>query len=452
MKRKIIAVVMACCIGAGLIACGNADAGAADVPNDAQSTAEIADAQDKQTEQAAAEGSGYNGEKVSITVFNEWVGTHPFAGYFDRRLEEFRKAYPNIEVNVEEIAGSSTANMDAKLKVQISSGELPDAFYTNDKSIIDLARKSDLLQDMKTMLDQDEEFRQDLDMTDIETWNEGTEHVYGICSSKDFFGYFYNKRLLKEAGYDKFPESWEEFYVMCDKLKENGVAPMSLETKTAWYSSLTMLATLAGNSETGNKMANTVGVVDYNTPEFIEAAENLQNMFLNYTTVDAPGSDVSVALNNFTGSQTAMVLDGAWRISELTDSPVGGDLDVALIPGNGAIAYPAYAWFSGSKDELKAAAAYEFIKWMSNRDDQALRLEMLGAIPASTNVDYTKMELSELMVKLLEMREKTDYTVLSCWRVYPASVTAIVPQELAALATGQNTPEQFASNLTKASD
>ena len=58
-------------------------------------------------------------------------------------------------------------------------------------------------------------------MEDIASWNEGSDQVYGICSHKDFFGFFYNKEILKAAGYEKFPESWDELYKLCEKLKES---------------------------------------------------------------------------------------------------------------------------------------------------------------------------------------------------------------------------------------
>ena len=190
-----------------------------------------------------------------------------------------------IDVNVEEIAGSTTANMDAKLKVQVSSGELPDVFYTNDQSIIDLAKKSNLLYDFKEKLDADAELKDELDMEDIASWNEGSDQVYGICSHKDFFGFFYNKEILKAAGYEKFPESWDELYKLCEKLKEDGIAAMSLETKTAWYSSLTLLAALASGSEEGQEMAKTVGLTDYNTRNSfgadVTAPKNVYGIFNN---------------------------------------------------------------------------------------------------------------------------------------------------------------------------
>lgn len=391
------------------------------------------------------------GEKTSITVYTEWVGSHPYSEYFADRVKSFEEEHPDINVNVEEIAGSTTANMDAKLKVQISSGELPDVFYTNDQSIIRLAKESNLLYDFKEKLDADTELKNELDMNDIASWNEGTDHVYGICSHKDFFGMFYNKEILKEAGYDEVPETWDEFYEMCDAIKENGIAPMAMETKTAWYSSLMLLAIMASQNEQGLEMANTIGLTDYNTPEFIEAAGQLQEIFTEYSTTDAPGSDISVALNNFTSGKAAMVLDGAWRIGELTDA-MGENLGEDYLPGKGVVSYPGYAWFSGSQDEAKAEASYEFIKWFNNKEDQTIRLQELGLIPASQNVEYDNLGLSDLMLQILDMRSDVGYSISSCWRVYTAEVTAIAPQELAALGMKQNTPEQFAENLTNASE
>lgn len=421
--RKATALILSVCMVFGLAACGSGETSS----------------------------DNNSGEKTSITVYTEWVGSHSYADYFAERLESFREAHPEIEVNVEEIAGSTTANMDAKLKVQISSGELPDVFYTNDQSIIRLAKESNLLYDFKDMLDADTELKNELDMDDIASWNEGEDHVYGICSHKDFFGLFYNKELLKAAGYDEVPETWDEFYKMCAALTANGVAPMAMETKTAWYSSLMLLAIMASQDEQGLEMANTIGLTDYNTPEFIEAASQLQTIFKEYSTTDAPGSDISVALNNFTSGKSAMVLDGAWRIGELTEA-IGDNLGEDFLPGKGVVSYPGYAWFSGSQDEAKAKASYEFIKWFNNKEDQTIRLQELGLIPASQNVAYDDLGLSDLMLQILDMREDVGYSISSCWRVYTAEVTAIAPQELAALGTGQNTPEQFAENYTNASE
>jgi raffinose/stachyose/melibiose transport system substrate-binding protein len=394
-------------------------------------------------------------KKVKIIVFNEWIGSHPFTPYFNKRLASFKAAHPNIDVQVDEIAGSSTANMDSKLKVQISAGELPDAFYTNDKSIIKLAKKQNLLYDFKPFLDKDRDLKSSLSANDLAMWNDGKAHVYGISSTEDFFGYFYNKELFKKVGYQKFPETWDQFNDACAKLKAIGIAPMSLETKTAWISSLTLFANLSASGPAGVKIANAIELKDYNSPEFIKAATALQNYFQKYSTVDAAGSDVSVAMNNFINGKTAMYLDGTWRIGQFRDekqTPKGfaGKLGVALLPNKGIVSYPSFAWFSGSKSKAKAAAAYELVKWFSNTESQKDMLQMLGNMPVSPKINVSTLKIDPLMADYFKLKPEVKYRVISPWRIYFASVTAIIPQELSALATGQITPAKFAQDLSNA--
>ncbi|MFB9277333.1 ABC transporter substrate-binding protein [Cohnella cellulosilytica] len=400
-------------------------------------------------------GSAAPGEaKVSIQVFTEFVGSHPFAPYWKQRLQAFKDEHPNIDVKVEEIAGAGNNSMDGKLKVLISSGELPDVFLTNDKDMIEIAKNANLLTDLKPMLDQDADFNGQLDQGDLEDWNNGTEHVYGISSHKDFYGYFYNKEMFEKAGITP-AGTWDEFFANLEKLKETGVAPLSLETKNVFVSSSMLLALTGTQSAEGNRFALTPSPGSYETPEFIEAAKQLQNMYMNYTTKDAIGGDYAVAQNNFFNEKTAIFSTGTWDISLIRDgAPEGfGDkVGVAMFPNNGIFSFPAYAWFSGSKDDAKAKAAYEFIKHFNNKEDQGVRLEMLDFMPVDTSINLSEYEVDPLLQDYINMRDDVQYRMMSPWRVYQSSVSAIISQELAALGTGASTPEQFAKRLTEAAN
>lgn len=392
-------------------------------------------------------------EKVKITMYTEWVGTHPFTGYFNSRLDAFKTAHPEVEVEVDELAGNTTATMDGKLKIAISAGELPDVFTTADASIMNLAKESNLLYELTDLINGDEAFKSHLDMNDLATWNGGTDHIYAVNGYKEVFGFFYNKQLLEKAGYSSFPTTWEDFWKLCDALKAQGVAPMSLCTTTAWLSSTTFFSLLSEAGETGKALAHTTDVTDYTGPEYVHAAAQLQKCFQEYTTPDAPGSDLTVAINNFLTGQTAMIVDGAWRIEEFTSpetSQIGDYVGVARLPGNGAVSYPGTGFFCGSKDEAKAKAAYELIKSFIGADGQAEALSMIGAIPTSTSLDVSNLGLHPLMTDILDLRDNLDYYVTSCWRVYSAATRAIVSQEQAALGMGQITPEEYCKNLTNA--
>ena len=44
-------------------------------------------------------------------------------------------------------------------------------------------------------------------------------------------GMFLNPELFAEAGIEKFPETWEEFWDCCDRLQANGITPLGLHTE-----------------------------------------------------------------------------------------------------------------------------------------------------------------------------------------------------------------------------
>lgn len=58
---------------------------------------------------------------------------------------------------------------------------------------------------------------------------------------------------------------------------------------SGWLTNLWMSALIGTNGDAGNEWMNTMYPTDYNTPEVIAAAENIQKMFQNYTTLDAVG-------------------------------------------------------------------------------------------------------------------------------------------------------------------
>ena len=50
---------------------------------------------------------------------------------------------------------------------------------------------------------------------------------YGVPTNGYWEATFYNKTLLAQAGYDKFPENWKDFLDMCDALKAKGITPIA---------------------------------------------------------------------------------------------------------------------------------------------------------------------------------------------------------------------------------
>ena len=163
--------------------------------------------------------------------------------------------------------------------------------------------------------------------------------LYGIPQSKQVIGYFYNKALFEKAGISGPAATWDEFFAQCEQFKAAGITPVSMDTAdSGWVTSL-MLGAMIGTSDAGEAFMNTLQPTDYNTPEFIEAAGNIQKLFMNYTTSDAVGGKYEHAAANFYAGKTAMIANGPWMISSFYDAsmPPEGFADqvgVAAYPGN----------------------------------------------------------------------------------------------------------------------
>ena len=229
------------------------------------------------------ENAGGSGEVVEITFPSMWVGVNTFKEWFEDRMEVFNAEYgDSIKVNIEEIAGDQ--NYVDKIKVLYSSDSLPDAFCTGGYNLIDTMQ--DKLVDLTPYID-DEWKKMGTDVS----WevNSRDGKIYGIPYARQAIGYFYNKDLFAQAGIEKPAETWDEFFEQCDKLLAAGITPLSMDTAdSGWVTSL-MLGAMIGQTDAGEEFMNTNLPKDYNTPEFIEAAGNIQRMFQNYTTSDAVG-------------------------------------------------------------------------------------------------------------------------------------------------------------------
>ena len=65
--------------------------------------------------------------------------------------------------------------------------------------------------------------------------------LYVIPFESAYWPVMYNKKLLSEVGYDKFPETFDELWDCCDKLKAKGITPMSQMTGENAYTTVLWL-------------------------------------------------------------------------------------------------------------------------------------------------------------------------------------------------------------------
>lgn len=384
-------------------------------------------------------------EVVEINFPTHWVGVSVNAPWFQERLAAFNEQYGDkIKVNVEEIAGDQ--NYVDKMKVLYSSNSLPDAISTGGYNLIDSMK--DQLVDLTDYMDDEWRSR----ASDI-CWevNSRDGRVYAVPYTRQVIGYFYNKDLFAQAGIEKPAETWDEFFDQCDKLLAAGITPLSMDTAdSGWVTSL-MLGAMIGQTDEGEAFMNTNLPTNYNTPEFIAAAANIQKMFQKYTTPDAIGGAYENAASNFFMEETAIIANGPWMVSDFYDTSLveegfADKIGTAMYPGDVMYNSGKIGFNIASKDEKTLEATLTFVKFLTSEESQLKMLEMTGDTPAAEGLvsDAVKPLVNEVMAN----GDAATHCINDFQSLWYANVVDEISVQYPLLAQGKITPEQFAQALT----
>lgn len=451
MKKKtgnrMLGLAMSGLMALGLTACGNTGGG------------ESAAADQARPEETAQSTEASSDEKIVLDVINYHVGTDYAAEYYSYLFEAFQQTEEgkNVEFHFEEIPTTDAFNQ--KIKLLISSGDLPDIVFNGGNNITELAAKSGKVADLTPYFDADPEWEALFDETSLE-FNMVDGKIYGVPVSKEISYIYYNKDLFAQAGIEA-PEvayaDWNAFFEACDKLKAAGITPVGMDTAdSGWLTNLWMSALIGTNGDAGNQWMNSMYPTDFNTPEVVAAAETVQKMFQEYTTADAVGGKYDPMATHFFNGEVAMVPNGPWMIpdfSETEKAPEGfyDKVGIMLMPGNGMEMVPTPGDMVGASEEEKIKAAVDFLKFETKPENQIKALEMTGLQPVSNGLEIpaTLIESDPLMAQVLEIQDKAEVTYGQNQAYWYQNTIDTFSTELPELAYGNITPEEFCEKLSE---
>ncbi len=451
MKKKtgnrMLGLAMSGLMALGLTACGNTGGG------------ESAAADQARPEETAQSTEASSDEKIVLDVINYHVGTDYAAEYYSYLFEAFQQTEEgkNVEFHFEEIPTTDAFNQ--KIKLLISSGDLPDIVFNGGNNITELAAKSGKVADLTPYFDADPEWEALFDETSLE-FNMVDGKIYGVPVSKEISYIYYNKDLFAQAGIEA-PEvayaDWNAFFEACDKLKAAGITPVGMDTAdSGWLTNLWMSALIGTNGDAGNQWMNSMYPTDFNTPEVVAAAETVQKMFQEYTTADAVGGKYDPMATHFFNGEIAMIPNGPWMIpdfSETEKAPEGfyDKVGIMLMPGNGMEMVPTPGDMVGASEEEKIKAAVDFLKFETKPENQIKALEMTGLQPVSNGLEIpaTLIESDPLMAQVLEIQDKAEVTYGQNQAYWYQNTIDTFSTELPELAYGNITPEEFCEKLSE---
>lgn len=373
-------------------------------------------------------------EEITINFPCIWVGTDAKSEGIAAIVDAFNTDYAGqYKVVIEEYTDYQ-AYRD-KVRTLITTGQAPDIFSFDNAAELTTYSSSGRLMDLSTALN--DEWVATLSDGCLNYVQQADGAVYALPYEQAIIPMFYNTRLFAEAGVESFPETMDEMWEACEKLKAIGVSPFSQMTgENAWTSMLwySMIVNACGGKDAyANGLDN---------PAFEQAAEILKQMF-EYTTADAVGAGAAVSGGHFLNERSAMFANGPWYINNFYTNGVENlDQSVAVSPfpsvegglgETGSCLSVVQAFIAAGKqdDPAKAEAVVAFLKYMTNP-------ELVSSLSSSSAcLFFVKFEADEnaerIRGEIVSMGNAAPYTLNHFQGAMPTAIANAFPSAVDAL-------------------
>ncbi len=220
---------------------------------------------------------------------------------------------------------------------------------------------------------------------------------------------YYNRDMFKEVGLpDRAPETWDEFADFCKKLtkkegaetKRVGYAVQMGTTTAHWYFQELLYAY-------GNDVSDDKFKVLIDQPEGVAAAKFLQDLITQGIAI--PGTGPDGAQGEFTNQRSGLHFGSTGSLVNIVTTSkfkVGvGFMPAAKrrqVPIGGSV----LSVMAASPKE-KQAAAWKFIKYMTNTESNVYFVQKTGYMPISTTA-VNSQEMKDFMAKNPEFKVAVD--------------------------------------------
>lgn len=273
-----------------------------------------------------------------------------------------------------------------QISVMVASDSLPDVMDVDNTDTLTYAKMgilADLTDRVESEIETDQYYPGVLESQQVDG------KYYGLPFTANNLCLFYNKDLLEQAG-TEVPTTWDELLNACEKLKAIGVNGFGVAGSQTTDTTFQMWPFIwgAGADETS---------VD--SPEMTEMLEFYQTMIDNgYMSTEVVNYVSGDNANQFTAGNTAMIIDGPWRLSSI-EADAGFEYGVAAIPvkeaGNDQVTALGGHNFAIT-DGDNVDAAWEFVKYMNSPEVMKKYSEAENYIPSRKDVceesDYFKAD------------------------------------------------------------
>jgi ABC-type glycerol-3-phosphate transport system substrate-binding protein len=282
--------------------------------------------------------------------------------------------------------------------------------------------------------------------------------AYSVPSNLGAWVCWYDKRQFRRHGWEP-PRTWSEFMALCEKMKAAGVAPLAFQGKYpnyAWATLLSLYQRLVPFERWYAMQDLQPGA--FTEPEFIRAAQLLQEMAARYFQPGALAMTHTESQMEWVNGRAAMIFCGLWLKNEMkTAIPPGFEMacfPVPIVEGGRGDPQAVYGWsgeyffvFADAQHPKEAADFLKFMLSLPCARDYVQRLDTLSPVKGCVKGIRISPELQSA-VDVLDRSSRTFSDRLASLYL-EFSVTAS-QQSLADLMAGKITPQEFGARLETA--
>lgn len=324
MKRLTALILSAAMVGAMLTGCGS---------NAGTETNTTTGGGGATTTAGDAQASGTLDKDKSVTIrFATQSMTEATTPVFLSVLEQFRKDYPNVKLEIEESPGN---DLITKINTDIMGDNTPDIFTfwrPEAKWNVDKYIEKGAIADLTDLVNTDPFFK---DLFPEYAWKTATVNgkVYCIPRSNFYIEFLVNKTIFDQYGIE-LPTDWEKLKTACVKLKENGIVPWCVDTKEGMDDSSRLFNAII-NRAVGNEKGLELlkGEESFQQEDVIRALDYFLEVASGYAPEDASVLSTNQSVEKYLNTGRAgMILSNGTVIDKSLTDEILKDLVVLDFP------------------------------------------------------------------------------------------------------------------------
>lgn len=392
---------------------------------------------------------GQEEQPTELLLMNGWGGTGADHVAMRDIYTGFMEENPDIRL----ILDSSP-----DISITIDKGEemlavdrMPDVLSTNGyEDFVKYAVGKGYALDLIPYLEKEEGLSECIPASVLESQMEDGA-LYTVPDVVELSGYWYNKEIFRQAGIEKNPETWEEFWAMCQQLQnwseqeQNQVVPVVMEAGQAAFAFTG--ARIAGEGREGLKMLEKKPE-NFQHPAIEAALKDLIRIY-EYSGNMSTSLNENDALDAFNKGKAAMYFNGVWANVMISSKIPAG---FSNYPEGVCLETITSDYvLSNTQGEKKTEAAIRFLKYILSEEVQRRILRETKQVPVNQNISYLdfKEELP-LLIEAVETSKKAEIKVQSLRSAWGAEIVDWMQEHIGSLLDGSVTVEEYLQLLNQA--